>query len=261
MNRLKRDLLDIGAMPSAEKAKLRIELTKAEERIELGLKAFVQMGRELRHIRDNRLYRGADDTMFEDYVERRWKMTKAHAYRFIKAAECWENVSKLETPVLPVSESQVRPMTSLKPSQRQKVWREVVKITKGEQPTAEQVEKTVARVTGKTVTAKKKPSRVVGLASAICRLGYDATLALFAARLADDYMRDALIIEGDDKLKADIEFGKLMCLVRDRVEQRLNVVDPESDEDELKGFWETLRNHGEWLRETAEREGLPKMSG
>jgi len=190
-------------MSPAKKAKLAAKLQKAEAKIERGLSAFVSVGRELRRIRDERLYRGADDTTFDSYVERRWKMTKAHAYRFITAATCYENVSKLGTPILPKTESQVRPMASLPAPKQQEVWREALADTKDKQPTAKQVEEAVAKVTGRKVAPKPKPARVVRLASAMCRLGYDASLSLSAARIADEYMRDAFIIEGNDTLKAD----------------------------------------------------------
>lgn len=237
---------------SCENANLRKRLEEAEQKIQVGLLKFVEVGRELRRIRDERLYRGADDATFEDYIQRRWKMTRAHAYRFIKAAECYEDVSKLETTVLPVNEAQVRPMTSLSASERRTAWQEARRISGGNQPTSEQVSNAVAKVTGKEVEAPKKVSRVVTLASAMRKLGYDATLSLRAAGIADEYMQNAVLVEGDDDLNDTFSFSKLAQVLEGQVERRLS--DEDADEDETECFLEAVRRHAELLLAKVEKK-------
>lgn len=237
-------------LPEADKETLRTELEKSENRIIAGLRAFVEMGRELRRIRDYRLYRGADDTTFEDYVKRRWKMARAHAYRFIRAAECYENVSKLGTPLLPMTESQVRPIVSLPAPTQQIVWREALTISEGEQPTGEQVLVAVAKVTGRKVTKPKPPTRVAALASAMCESGCHSSLASMTASVADECLRDKICAEGDESLHA-VSFGKLAQVLEGQVERRLG--GPAEDREELECFLCAVRKHAEALLAKVEK--------
>lgn len=234
-------------LPEADKETLRAELEKAEGRIIAGLRAFVEMGQELRRIRDYRLYRGADDTTFEDYVQRRWKMTRAHAYRFIRAAECYDNVSKLETPLLPMTESQVRPIASLPAPTQQIVWREALTISEGEQPTGEQVLVAVAKVTGKNVAKPKKPIRVAAQASVIIKAGHDASLASMSA---SEYIRNEVCVEGGEDLNA-ISFGKLAQVLEDQVDRRLGC--PGADREEIESLLSAVRKHAEALLSKVEK--------
>jgi hypothetical protein len=62
------------------------ELAECEAIIERGLATFVEVGKALLRIRDDRLYRETHST-FADYCKQRWGMSKSHAYRQIEAAE------------------------------------------------------------------------------------------------------------------------------------------------------------------------------
>lgn len=231
-------------LPEADKETLRVELERSEGRIIAGLRAFVEMGRELRRIRDYRLYRGADDTTFEDYVKRRWKMARAHAYRFIRAAECYDNVSKLGTSLLPMTESQVRSIVSLPAPTQQIVWREALTISEGEQPTGEQVLVAVAKVTGRKVAKPNQPTRVASLASAMCESGCDTSLASMAASVADGAIRDEVCVDGNEDLSA-ISFGKLAQVLECQVERRLG--GPDVDREEIECFLSAVKKHAEAL--------------
>lgn len=59
-------------------------LQKCEAVIEKGLQTFIEVGNALLEIRDSRLYR-QDYGTFEDYCRKRWKISRAHAYRLIEA--------------------------------------------------------------------------------------------------------------------------------------------------------------------------------
>lgn len=63
----------------------RARLEELETVIERGLETFVEVGRALSEIRDNRLYRG-EYTTFEEYCRERWRMDRRNANRHIEAA-------------------------------------------------------------------------------------------------------------------------------------------------------------------------------
>lgn len=67
--------------------------------------AFWAAGKALQTIRDARLYRTTHAT-FEDYVEQRWQMGRAHAYRLIQAWPLAEALSPIGDTAL--NEAQVR---------------------------------------------------------------------------------------------------------------------------------------------------------
>ena len=83
---------------------------------------FYDIGRALKEIRDNRLYkRGLFDT-FEAYTRARWDMGRSHAHRLIEAYGVIRNLSPIGE-ILPTNESQVRPLVQLKPFEQRKVWK------------------------------------------------------------------------------------------------------------------------------------------
>jgi hypothetical protein len=90
-----------------EKTKFR----ECEKVIEKGWNTFVDVGKALTDIRDKRLYRQEFKT-FESYCRQKWSFGKAHAYRYIGAAEVIEDLSPIGDK-LPVAESQVRPLISV----------------------------------------------------------------------------------------------------------------------------------------------------
>ncbi len=93
-----------------------------ENTIARGQEHFYEVGRALKEIRDNRLYKLALFETFEAYVKARWDMGRAQAYRLIKAYEIIYNLSPIGD-VLPANESQVRPLVQLKPAEQRKVWK------------------------------------------------------------------------------------------------------------------------------------------
>jgi hypothetical protein len=103
------------------------ELERCEVVIKQGLQTFIEVGQALMTIKEKRLYRINFKT-FEDYCTHKWGMVQQSATRLIRA---YETVTNLQSEpigsLLPQSESQIRPLTSLEPEIQKEVWKEVVK--------------------------------------------------------------------------------------------------------------------------------------
>jgi len=103
------------------------ELERCEVVIKQGLNTFIEVGQALMTIKEKRLYRISFKT-FEDYCTHKWGMVQQSATRLIRA---YETVTNLQSEpigsLLPQSESQIRPLTSLEPEIQKEVWNEVVK--------------------------------------------------------------------------------------------------------------------------------------
>lgn len=121
-------------------------LTKAEQQalrrseltIRSSLASFVEVGSALRAISSGRLYRKKSAT-FERYCKQFWDMGAKHAYRLMKAADCFDALKrKWSKPAqLPRNESQVRPLTvGLAPSKWVKGWESILSAAGGKDPTA-----------------------------------------------------------------------------------------------------------------------------
>lgn len=116
------------------------ELERCEVVIKQGLKTFIEVGQALMTIKEKRLYRIGFKT-FEDYCVERWAISKPRAYQLIDAANVIIGLSTI-VDILPQTESQTRPLTSLKPEIQKEVWKEVVE-THGENITAAKVQSVV----------------------------------------------------------------------------------------------------------------------
>jgi hypothetical protein len=90
-------------------------LTTLEMVIESERGSFYKVGKALREIRDERLYRELFFDSFERYVKKRWDMGKSHAYRLIEASRVIDNLSPIGD-VLPENEAQLRPFGKLEPA-------------------------------------------------------------------------------------------------------------------------------------------------
>jgi hypothetical protein len=121
-------------------------LVELEKTIERGLKTFTEVGNALVEIRESRLYRIAHHT-FEDYCRSKWGMTIRHADRLMLASKTVDTLQK-SGPIgpVPITESQVRPLTKLSPENQPEAWAKAVEGAAGKQPTAQQVECAVAEV-------------------------------------------------------------------------------------------------------------------
>ena len=119
-------------------------LVECEAVIERGLKTFVDVGNALLEIRDSRLYRAEFDT-FEDYCRERWNMSRPRAYQFIEAAGLISNLSTI-VDILPQTESQARPLTSLPAETQVIAWQRAVETAPEGKITAAHVQAVVDEI-------------------------------------------------------------------------------------------------------------------
>lgn len=115
-----------------------VELSCHEAVIERGLKTFVDVGQALLAIRDARLYRAQFGT-FEDYCRERWGWQRNYANKLISAAETVDRLGTI-VPILPATESQVRPLTQLPPEVQPIAWQKAVETAPNGKITAAHVQ-------------------------------------------------------------------------------------------------------------------------
>ena len=106
--------------PTAPKALLSLdeatELAKCEAIVSKGYDTFYEVGMALAKISNLKLYRDTDET-FDDYVKRKWEMSRGRAYQLMGAAQVQKVLSTIvdkDGLPMPVHESQVRPLVGLK---------------------------------------------------------------------------------------------------------------------------------------------------
>lgn len=104
-------------------------LSHLESMIEKKQRSFYEIGKALKEIRDERLYRILLFETFEAYTKTRWDIGKSQAYRLIEACSVIDNLSPIGE-ILPENESQVRALTQLEPFDQRKIWREFLKTGK-----------------------------------------------------------------------------------------------------------------------------------
>ena len=96
-------------------------LTALENIINKNRRSFYVIGKALREIRDDRLYRFLLFKTFEAYTRARWEIGKSQAYRLIEACRVMDNLSPIGD-ILPENESQVRSLAALAPAIQRKIW-------------------------------------------------------------------------------------------------------------------------------------------
>ena len=112
-------------------------LSTLEERIERGLKTFVEVGMCLLEIRDRRLYKEKGYSRFEDYCQEQWGWSDSRARQLIGAAKSVTIVTALGESA-PNTESQARELAPLVKADEQeavKTWQEL-RATHGDNITA-----------------------------------------------------------------------------------------------------------------------------
>lgn len=144
------------------------KLEKLEGVIEHGLRAFVEVGRALIVIRDERLYTDTHET-FEGYCKRRWDIGRSRAYQLIEAAGVVETVSKILDIAPPAVESHARVLSDLPEKQQATAWREAVETAPKDEDgepiiTARHVEQVAKKIGGGDVektTESRRPERTI----------------------------------------------------------------------------------------------------
>ena len=94
-----------------------------ETLIETERRCFYKIGKALKEVRDDRLYRELLFDSFESYLKQRWDMSRSHGYRLIEAARVIDNLSPIGD-ILPENEAQLRPLMRLTPFDQCKIWRD-----------------------------------------------------------------------------------------------------------------------------------------
>lgn len=118
-------------------------------------RSFYEAGTALKELRDSRLYRDRWHT-WENYIADRFGFKRNYANKQIAAAEVVDSLiqnyeaqgtnstlSVTLTGTLPTTETQVRPLTSLDPEDRPKVWKTAVDKANGKVPTEKLVKEAV----------------------------------------------------------------------------------------------------------------------
>jgi len=157
-------------------------LAMIEVMIERGFKSFVESGKALAVVRDEKLYRASHKT-FNEYCKSRWGLERTYAHRLIESAEVVNRVvdkmlsigNKIEgdapAPAVqfPSTESQARELARAPEDEQVEVWGEVVQTTA--KPTAKDVKAVVekrkkAKAKTKTVSDSKPAKEKVFKADA-----------------------------------------------------------------------------------------------
>ncbi len=105
-----------------------ISLRNCEAIIERGQKTFVEVGRALLQIKEEKLYL-RDYEGFPEYCHGRWGFEKNYAKTQIASAKVVDNIIEAGTTVptsLPSTEREARPLAAVPPEQQAEAWQEVV---------------------------------------------------------------------------------------------------------------------------------------
>jgi len=113
-------------------------LTLLENLIARNQGHFYEIGKALKEIRDNRLYKQILYETFEAYTRARWDMGKSQAYRLIDSYKVVNNLSPIGD-ILPSNESQTRPLVQLNFVEQRKVWKDF--LNAGKEITAHNIKK------------------------------------------------------------------------------------------------------------------------
>jgi hypothetical protein len=162
------------------------DLQKHEEVIEKGLKTFLEVGAALADIRDRRLYR-VDYHSFATYLEEKWSLKKAHAYRLIDAATTYSHLltNGDDQSALPSCESQLRQLNGLEPEEATEAWRSAKEIA-GDQPMS-------AEIVRKAAAPFKKPAKKkADVKSEAVEIPVEVTLTKGVTLFADDKAQEQM---------------------------------------------------------------------
>jgi hypothetical protein len=118
-----------------------------ERIVSVGLSTFYEVGSALREIADKKFYRQKYVT-FEEYCQRRWNISRRHAYRLMASSEVADDLRpmghKSTEPI--TKERQLRPLTKIPKQQRKKAWSMAKKSNPV--PTAKDVQASVEKMRG-----------------------------------------------------------------------------------------------------------------
>lgn len=116
-------------------------------------RSFVDAGLHFRAISDGKLYRAAGYSTWEDYCQEKWGRGRNYINKLIAATEVVSNLGTI-VPILPITESQVRPLTRLTPDEQREVWPQVVETAPNGKITAAHVQAVVDERMGRNGSAQ-----------------------------------------------------------------------------------------------------------
>jgi len=122
-------------------------LAELEKVIHENIMSFYRLGSALKEIHDRKLYR-AEFKDFESYCKERWSFGKSQGYRLIESTKIIQNLSPIGD-ILPINESQIRPLAKLKPEKQKKAWKKAVETAPEGKVTAAHVKKIVLELAPK----------------------------------------------------------------------------------------------------------------
>jgi hypothetical protein len=160
-------------------------LTQLENVIETNQRKFYQIGKALKQIRDERLFRDLLFDHFEAYVKDRWDMARSQAYRLIEAANVIDNLSPIGDGILPENESQARVLARFKKEDQRKIWRAF--ISSGMALTAANIRKYAHNQARKARRVKKTNASMIDIISASYKTAVMAMLEQIQWAQNDDW--------------------------------------------------------------------------
>lgn len=129
------------------------EFAEAETVIEKGLDTFKVVGAKLREIRDNMWYRKEYGT-FQEYCQKRWHISRTHAYRLMDASEVAAQMSP-NGDKASINYAQATVLAGVAEENRHEVLDKARREAGDKAPTGKQVKQAAAKVLGKKSAASK----------------------------------------------------------------------------------------------------------
>lgn len=147
------------------------EFKRLDKIVRRGVESFMECGKALIEIQEKKLWRAGGWPTWEEYCRQVAGLSKSYASRIINACRITNRItSQLEldnseklpngNSVMPVSESQVRPLLKLnEPEQQTQAWAAAVEKAEGKQPTAAEVQEAVVEILHPDGPPEKERSR------------------------------------------------------------------------------------------------------
>ncbi len=180
----------MGALIEVEKIKP-LSTTEQSRRAELekviteNFQAFCAVGQALAEIHNSQLYRTTHED-FATYCRDLWDVSRSRAYQLIDAAQVVENIKMIKgIEIMPVNESQVRPLTKLGMGQQVEAWKAAVESATGENEkiTARLVKAKAAEITGEPVKKAIRNAKSQVVNSATIPPEFEAAFDVFLAEI------------------------------------------------------------------------------
>lgn len=176
---------NIKPLSAVEKSR-RVEL---EAVITENFQAFCAVGQALAEIHNSQLYRTTHGD-FAEYCRDLWDVSRSRAYQLIDAAQVVENIKMIKgIEIMPVNESQVRPLTKLGMGQQIEAWKAVVEYVEDERNvegikiTAKLVKAKAAEISGEPVKKAIRNAKAQVTTSATIPPEFESAFDAFLAEI------------------------------------------------------------------------------